>query len=130
MFTIAEIKAAHSKVKTGADYPSFVQEIIKLGVLEYETFVSDNHTDYIGVEGMKATSKPTGEVLTIANRSDKETFLIDIKEHQQGKTNYQTFRKECAKSGVDKWVADLTKMTCTYFDVSGNELLVEQIPFL
>ena len=130
MLTITELKTAHSKVKTGADYPSYVQEIIKLGVVSYETFVNDNHTDYIGVDGMKAASKPTGEVLTIANQSDKGTFLIDIKEHQHGKTDYSTFRKDCAKSGVEKWVADLSMMTCTYFDISGNELLVEQIPIV
>ena len=102
MFTITEIKAAHSKVKTGADYPAYVQEIIKLGVLSYESFVNDNHTDYIGVDGMKAASEPTGDVLTVANRIDKEAFLYDIKEHQQGKTDYQTFRKDCAKSGIEK----------------------------
>ena len=128
MFTIAEIKAAHAKVKTGADYPAYVQDIIKLGVLHYETFVHDNHTAYTGVNGMKVSSSPTGELFNVASRSDKQTFLNDIKDHQHGKTDYQTFRKDCAKSGVEKWVADLSAMTCTYFDLSGNELLVEKIP--
>lgn len=128
MFTIAEIKAAHSKVKTGADYPNYVRDIIKLGVAGYETFVNDNHTDYVGVDGSKVSSQPSGELLIIADKTDKEGFLREIKAHQQGQSDYPTFRKVCAKSGVEKWVADLSKMTCSYFDKSGKELLVELIP--
>jgi uncharacterized protein YbcV (DUF1398 family) len=128
MFTIVDIKTAHAKVKSGADYPAYVQDLIKLGVAGYETFVHDNHTEYFGTDGIKAGSLPSGEELAIANQADKETFLNDLKAHQQGKTDYPRFRKDCAKSGVDKWTADLSKMTCTYFDKSGKSLLVEKIP--
>jgi uncharacterized protein YbcV (DUF1398 family) len=48
MFTIEQVKAAHSKVRSGADFPAFIQDIKKLGVTYYETFVSDGHTDYYG----------------------------------------------------------------------------------
>lgn len=32
MFTIQQIKDAHSKVKSGADFPAYIQDIKKLGV--------------------------------------------------------------------------------------------------
>ena len=32
MFTVEQIKAAHSKVKSGADFPSYIKEIKSLGV--------------------------------------------------------------------------------------------------
>ena len=32
MFTIQQIKDAHSKVKSGADFPQYMQDIIALGV--------------------------------------------------------------------------------------------------
>ena len=32
MFTIQQIKDAHSKVKSGADFPKYMQDIIALGV--------------------------------------------------------------------------------------------------
>ena len=32
MFTIEQIKNAHAKVKSGADFPTYVQNLIKLGV--------------------------------------------------------------------------------------------------
>ena len=44
MFTIDQIKEAHSKVKSGADFPQYVQDLIKLGVIHYTTYVRDGHT--------------------------------------------------------------------------------------
>ena len=32
MFTVNQIKEAHSKVKSGADFPAYIQDIKKLGV--------------------------------------------------------------------------------------------------
>ena len=52
----------------------------------------------------------------------------DLKEHQQGKTDYLTFIGLCAKLGIEKWEVYMDKMTCTYYDKAGNEILVEQIP--
>ncbi len=38
MFQLTDIKDAHSKVKSGADFPNYVQDLIKLGVKKYETY--------------------------------------------------------------------------------------------
>jgi len=46
MFTIEQIKDAHAKVKSGADFPAYVQEVIRLGVTRYETYVADGQTHY------------------------------------------------------------------------------------
>ena len=43
MFTVVQIKKAHSKVISGADFPSYIQEIRKLGVTHYEAYVTDGH---------------------------------------------------------------------------------------
>lgn len=128
MFTVEQIKTAHSKVKSGADFPAYIQEIKKLGVTYYETFVTDGHTDYIGNDDYKTTSPAKYEPLIIAIECNKEQFKIDLKEHQQGKTDFPTFIKMCAEFGIEKWVVCMDKMTCSYFDKAGNEILVEQIP--
>jgi uncharacterized protein YbcV (DUF1398 family) len=130
MFTLDQIKAAHSKVKSGADFPAYIQDLKKLGVTSYETFVADGHTDYYGANHFKTSSTAKYEVLPIANSSTPEQFIVDLKAHQQGKTDYPTFCNDCAKSGIEKWAVCLQKMTCTYFDKAGNELLAEQIPSL
>lgn len=36
MFSINQIEEAHSKVKSGIDFPNYVQDIIKIGVTGYE----------------------------------------------------------------------------------------------
>ncbi|MEZ5003962.1 MAG: DUF1398 family protein [Chitinophagales bacterium] len=128
MFTIEQIKAAHSKVKSGADFPAYIQDLKALGVIYYETYVLDGHTDYFGENGYKTSSTAIYAPLIIADISNIDQFKMDIKAHQQGKTDYLTFCNNCAKSGLEKWAVSIEKMTCTYFDKAGNKLLVEQIP--
>lgn len=128
MFTIEQIKFAHSKVKSGADFPAYIQDLKTLGVIYYETFVSDGHTDYFGANAYKTKTTAKYDQLRIAESSNIEQFKIDIKAHQLGKTDFLSFCNDCAKSGIEKWAVCMEKMTCTYFDKSGNEILVEQIP--
>lgn len=128
MFTIAQIKAAHAKVKSGKDFPQYIQELIQLGVRSYHTYVSDGHTDYLGNGGYSIVSGPIYGPLAIAEVSDVAVFTIRLKAHQAGNTNYLTFCDDCAKAGVYKWVVDMADMTCTYFDQAGNTMLVERVP--
>ena len=128
MFTVEQIKAAHSKVKSGADFPAYIQDIKKTGVTFYETFVTDGHTDYFGANNYKATIPAKYEALTIADISNADNFKADLKAHQQGETDYLTFIRMCARFGIEKWEVRMDKMTCTYYDKAGNEILVEQIP--
>jgi uncharacterized protein YbcV (DUF1398 family) len=87
MFTIDQIKAAHSKVKSGADFPAYIQDLKKLGVTSYETLVSDGHSEYNGINNYKTSSTAKYEVLPIAKSSAPEQFKADLKAHQQGKTD-------------------------------------------
>ncbi|NJN25982.1 MAG: DUF1398 domain-containing protein [Cyclobacteriaceae bacterium] len=128
MFTITQINSVHRKVKSGADFPSYIQDLKMLDVTYYETFVADGHTDYYGVNNYKITSPAKYEMLTVAEKSNAEQFKTDLKIHQDGKTDYPTFCSECAMSGIEKWAVCTEKMTCTYYDKVGNEMLVEEIP--
>ena len=128
MFTITQIHTTHSKVKSGADFPAYIKEIKQLGVNYYETYVSDGHTNYFGPDDEKVTSPAKYTELVVAKNTDVEQFKIDLKAHQQGETDYLTFIESCAVLGVEKWEVCMEKMTCTYFDKAGKEILVEQIP--
>lgn len=128
MFTAEQIKAAHSKVKSGADFPSYIKEIKGLGVTHYEAYVSDGHIDYHGANNYTAKVLKKYEPLTIADSVNTETFKDELFAHQQGKTDYLAFIKMCAETGIEKWEIRMDKMTCTYFDKAGNEILTEQIP--
>jgi uncharacterized protein YbcV (DUF1398 family) len=128
MFTVEQIKAAHSKVKSGANFPKYIQEIKAMGVTAYETWVKDSHTEYLGANDYRTSSTAKYEDIVIANSSDKTKFEHYLKIHQRGDTDYIAFCKHCAETGIDKWFVSLDKMTCTYYDKAGNEILVEQIP--
>jgi uncharacterized protein YbcV (DUF1398 family) len=128
MFTVEQIEQAHQKVKSGADFPKYIQEIKQLGVTGFETWVQDSHTEYFGANSFQTQSNPQYEELTIVEKSDNPKFVDYLKKHQRGETNYYTFCTHCAETGIEKWIVDLEKMTCTYFDKAGNEILVEQIP--
>ncbi len=130
MFTLEQIKAAHSKMNSGADFPSYINDIKQLGVAGYETYVSDGHTDYYGKNDFKTSTVAMYDPLVISEKSNAEQFKMDLKAHQQGKTNYSTFCSDCAKSGIEKWTIRMDKMTCTYYDKEGNEILVEIVPTL
>lgn len=130
MFTAEQIKAAHSKVKSGADFPAYIKEIKALGVTHYEAYVSDGHIDYHGANNHTAKVPEKYAPLAIADTAQVETFKAELLAHQQGKTDYLTFIAMCAETGIEKWEICLDKMTCTYFDKAGAEVLVEQIPQL
>ena len=127
MFTVEQIKAAHSKVKSGADFPAYIQEIKALGVTHYESYVIDGHIDYHGSNEYTAKVPAKYDPLIIAASPDREQFKADLKAHQQGKTDYLTFIKMCATFGIEKWQVCMDKMTCTYYDKAGNEILTEEI---
>ncbi|MFA7275127.1 MAG: DUF1398 family protein [Crocinitomicaceae bacterium] len=128
MFTVEQIEQAHEKVKTGAEFPKYIQEIKEMGVAAFETWVLDSHTEYFGKDGFQTASKPKYAPLKIADFSNPSQFEQYLKIHQQGKTDYVTFCHHCAETGVEKWHVDLYKMTCTYYDQAGNEVLVEKVP--
>ena len=128
MFTVDQIKQAHSKVKSGADFPAYIQEIKGLGVTDYETYVTDGHIDYHGANDYTAKVPAKYEPLVIADTVKNEQFKAELVAHQQGKTDFLTFISMCATVGIEKWAISMDRMTCTYYDKVGNEILVEQIP--
>lgn len=128
MFTVEQIKAAHSKVKSGADFPAYIQEIKSLGVTHYEAYVTDGHTDYHGGSDYTATVPEKYEPIAIADVLHNEKFRDGLLAHQQGKTDYLTFIRMCAETGIEKWEISMDKMTCTYYDKAGIEILMEDIP--
>jgi len=128
MFTIEQIEEANSKVKSGADFPQLVQDLINLGVKTNDVYVNDGHAEYFGENKASVKSGANYSPLEVAEIGDREKFKDYLKIHQQGQTDYPTFCRHSAETGVEKWTIDFDKMTCTYFDKAGNEMLTENIP--
>ena len=127
MFQLEEIKQAHSKVKSGADFPAYVQELIKLGVKKYDTYVSDGHTLFVGEHNYRLQTAPKYAALNVNDTGNAEKFTHYLKIHQQGQTDYPAFCNHSAETGVEKWTVDTNLLTCTYYDKSNNIMLEEKI---
>jgi uncharacterized protein YbcV (DUF1398 family) len=127
-FTIEAIKEAEQKIQTGADFPQFIKELKDMGVERNDVYVMNGMSIYFGKDDHTAESAPAYEPLIIEEQSSVEDLKEALKEHQAGKTDYQTFCRQAAGAGVEKWVTDLKEMTVTYLDMSGNDLVVEKIP--
>lgn len=128
MFTAEQLTTAHGKVKSGADFPAYIQEIKFLGVTHYETYVTDGHIDYHGGDDHTVQIPAKYEPMHIAETANVEAFKAGLLDHQQGKTDFLSFIRMCAITGIEKWSISMDKMTCTYYDLKGTEVLVERIP--
>lgn len=128
MFTIEQIKEAHAKVQTGADFPNYIQDLIILGVKGYDTFVHDGHVEYYGVNNYHVTADEKYDEIKVESTVNKERFIEFLVMHQDGQTDYLTFCRHAAQCGIAKWRVDIIEMTCTYFDKGENEILIEKIP--
>jgi uncharacterized protein YbcV (DUF1398 family) len=47
--------------------------------------------------------------------------------HNKGETDYLEMSQGLADSGTEKWSIDTSKMTITYYDKEGSEMLVEAL---
>ncbi len=128
MFTIDQIQEASKQVKTGANFPQFVQDLKKMGVTHYDNLVENGLTKYYGANNFVLEGEPKYPTIAINDESSAEDLKHAISIHQQGQTDYPTFCRQAADAGVEKWITDMIEMEVTYFDKEGNKLLVESIP--
>lgn len=128
MFTLEQIEEAHRKVKSGADFPKYVQELKSLGVSHYDCFVANGQTKYYNSIGFEVVGGAKYPALKVNDVSSAEKLKQAITIHQQGKTDYLTFCMQSADAGVEKWTVDMMEMSVSYLDKGGDELVVELIP--
>ena len=128
MFTIEQIRTTHARVKSGADFPQYVQDMKKLGVSSYEHYLTDGHITYHGFNNSTLQADPKWPQRSISDKVSKDQLIEFIRQHQAGHSDYPTICVQVASAGIEKWIVDLVKMTCTYYDKNGHEVLVEEIP--
>lgn len=128
MFTLEQIHTEARKVKTGADFPKFINELKKIGINRSDVFVMDGMAIYYGKDNQTVETGAAYENLLISEKASSDTLKKALKSHQQGKTDYSTFCKQAAEAGVEKWIIDLNEMSVSYFAMDGKILVKENIP--
>jgi uncharacterized protein YbcV (DUF1398 family) len=104
-----------------------VRALKALGVERYASYLADGHSEYFGQGGHRVVSPPVHEVLAVADAGQRDTFLEHLQRHERGETSYLEMSRGLAESGIEKWTVDMDKMTMTFYDKAGTEMLVEQI---
>lgn len=128
MFTKEQIETAHNKVKSGADFPKYVKEIMNIGVKSHEVVLSDGTWIFKGVDEQVVQFKRGSENIHISKESSPERFKQILSKHQNGETDYLTFCIQSGETGVERWISNFEQMTVTYLDLLGNTIDVEPIP--
>lgn len=128
MFTLDKIHTAHSKVKSGADFPAYIAELQSLGVAYYHLYVTDGRAEYFDAYGHSLMGKSVYNMLNINPYPSIEKLQHALKIHQAGQTDYFTFCQQAADAGVDYWITDITHMQVIYKDSNGNDMITEFIP--
>ncbi len=98
-----------------------------MGVITYDTFVDDLHAEYRGSDGYTVKSEPKTSSIAVNDKVNKSNFAQNLKEHQQGNTDFTVFREDAARSGVFKRTMDMQTMTCSYYDKNDNIILAETL---
>lgn len=128
MFSLEQIHQAFGKVKSGADFPQFVQDLKELGVSHYDNFVSDGRTKYYGKNNFSIEGEAKYPKMEVNDVGSAEKLKHAISIHQQGQTNYLEFCQQASEAGLEKWTTNMVEMTVIYLDKRGNKLTVEAIP--
>jgi uncharacterized protein YbcV (DUF1398 family) len=127
MFTIEQINNLHARLGSARTLPEYVLALKGLGVERYDSYVADGHSEYFGQGDHRVVSPPVHEVLPVAETAQREAFLQHLRRHERGETTYLEMSRGLAQSGVEKWTVDTARMTMTFQDQAGQEMLIEQI---
>lgn len=127
-FTLDQINQVKAESKGGKDFPMVIQNFKNLGVSQFVTYVSTGYTEYFDDENNSIKSDGLYETKAIADVVNADQFEAQLRIHQQGGTDFFTFCQDCADNGIDHWIVDLQKMTCTYRTADNQDILVEEIP--
>jgi len=127
MFTIEQINELHARLGNARTLPEYVRALKALGVERCDSYLADGHSEYYGQGGHRVVSPPAHEVLAVAETGQRETFLQHLRRHELRQTTYLEMSRGLAQSGIEKWTVDTGRMTMTFYDKAGIEMLIEQI---
>lgn len=128
MFTQERIQLVHDRLKAGISFSEYIQELETLGVKAYHTYVKDGHSEYYDEKNQTLSSSPLYPNLVVSDTCNPNQFREYLELHQQGKTSYEMFCEHCAATGIEKWLVDLQKSTCTYFAKKNTLVFEEKFP--
>jgi uncharacterized protein YbcV (DUF1398 family) len=127
MFTIEQINDLHDRLGSAKTLAEYVRALKAIGVERYDSYLADGHSEYFGQSGDRVASPPVHEVFPVAESGQREMFLEHLGRHERRETSYLEMSRGLAQSGIEKWTVNTGRMTMTFYDKAGTEMLMEQI---
>ena len=127
MFTIDQINDLHARLGSAKTIAEYVRALKALGVERYDSYLADGHSEYFGQGDERIVSPPEHEVLVVAETGQREAFFEHLRRHERRQTTYLEMSMGLAQSGIEKWTVDTGRMTMTFYDKAGREMLAENI---
>jgi uncharacterized protein YbcV (DUF1398 family) len=122
-----QVDDLHARLGRADSLADYQQGLAAIGVVRFESFVSDGRSEFHGADGQVVVSPAHHKVLEIVELSDRDAFMQNLRRHSDGQSSYLEMSEGLASSGLEKWVADTSAMTMTYSDRAGVALLVEEV---
>lgn len=123
------LQTIFSQARTGADFPRVATELISAGIRGFSYHVAsgdircfDDEGEALSLSGSAALLRPVARNRNLAHLS------AALRAHQSGRSDFAAFCQQAADAGVNLWVADLNRMTVSYFTYGGYLIREESIP--
>ena len=127
MFTLEQITDIHDRLGNSESLGDYLRALREIGVDTYDSYVTDGHSEYLGVDGQTLIGPAFHETFAVSETCDKEQFLRYMRQVEEGGIGYVEMSEALAGNGVEKWTFDTGKLTITYLDKAGNVLLRENL---
>ena len=124
---MVEIDELHDRLGRADSLGDYLRALAAIGVVRFESYVTDGHSEFFGADGHRVVSPAHHEVFEVAEQTDLDAFVEHLRRHDAGETSYVEMSAGLAESGVEKWVADTAALTMTYRDRAGAVLVVEEV---
>ncbi len=115
------------KLESNGDFIPLIINLKQAGVVKFITCASTAKSMYYDKEGNEVHDEDDFFNFEIG-LVDSEKFIENLKKHQQGLTDFPTWLKQTAASGVSYWQVDLVANTCIYFSTDNEQMYIENIP--
>ena len=84
VFTMAQIEDLHARFGGAESLAEYFRGLAALGISQFASFVTDGHSEFLGVDGQRVVSPPYHEALAIEAMSNRAAFLDHLQRHLDG----------------------------------------------
>ena len=99
---MAQIDQLHAQFGRADSLPDYLHGLAAIGVVRFDSYVADGHSEFVSADGQRVASPPHHEVLEVAAASDRDACVEHLRRHNDGATSYLQMSAGLAASGVVK----------------------------